>query len=97
MKENCDKYVVPGTNRTSFRTDWIFLDKLDYSIARGYVSWFLATHGRSSFDDIYKNSNLGDIDLYVAIHCMIVDNLVIGDSPYSDKPQTHKELIYELK
>jgi len=48
-------------------------------------------------DDIYKESECGDIAMYLALHELVNTGILLGISPYDvSAPNSHKDMHYKL-
>lgn len=58
--------------------------------------------GDCTADDIYKESECGDIAMYLALHELVINNLIIGPNPYDREPGSfnahggHTNMHYKL-
>jgi len=64
------------------------------------LKWWIMCHlrqGPSSADVIYKQSKCGDTAMYLALHQLVMDGIIIGLSPYDEEsPKDHREMRYTL-
>lgn len=86
-----NKLVLNDVNNNHISKNDI-IQSLVYCI--NYLSYY--SDRKVSFSEIYNKSNLSDIQLYVAIHILILNKYVNGISPYdANSSDYHSEMLYQ--
>jgi hypothetical protein len=86
-------------NEKTFLADFHSANGMNSAEANQLKWWILHYIDKKklvSADDIYKESQCGDIAMYLALHELVVNDLIEGFSPYDDrsKGRNHHEMQY---
>jgi len=76
-------------NQPKYRKD---VDSLKISILL-----YMLKKGKATMDNIYTDLKCEDITMYVAIHELIKENRISGESLYESDKQDHRDFIYKVK
>ena len=52
--------------------------------------------GETTADEIYKDSECGDQAMYLALHDLIKNKLIVGPDPFENGGSNHNQWKYEL-
>jgi len=90
--------------QTAFMTDYTSQCGMNANEASLLKWWILKRikFGSCTADDIYKESECGDIAMYLALHELVINSLIIGPDPYDRAEDTfnphggHTKMRYKL-